>query len=66
MLLSLVAVFTIESTKEEITLTKFSSPVLIACIVSGTKFIMRKITVLEKHYSDSDSRKSMVRKMIIL
>ena len=27
---------------------------------------MRKITKLEKHYSESDSRKSMVRKMMIL
>ena len=45
---------------------KLIPPMLIACIVSGTKFIMRKITKLEKHYSESDSRKSMVRKMIIL
>ena len=65
-LLSLVAVFTIESTKKEIIFEKLIPPILIACIVSGTKFIMRKITKLEKHYSESDSRKSMVRKMMIL
>ena len=65
-LLSLVAVYTIESTKREIVFEKLIPPMLIACIVSGTKFIMRKITKLEKHHSESDSRKSMVRKMIIL
>ena len=65
-LLSLVAVYTIQSTKKEIVYEKLIPPMLIACIVSGTKFIMRKITKLEKHYSESDSRKSMVRKMIIL
>jgi len=63
--LSLYAVYTIDEYRKEKHLIWLPA-IFIATIVSGTKYIMRKITVLEKHNNEASRRKSMVRKMVVL
>ena len=63
--ISLLAVYSIDEYGKSQD-QKWLPSILIAIIVSGTKIIMRKITILEKHNNLASQRRSMVRKMVAL